>query len=184
MALIAQQKNYEYHKQLTHTHPDRFLKHMKQTQTEQPAAKTGMLIRRPVAEVFEAFINPDITSKFWFTNSTGRLEAEKQIEWSWEMYQVKVPVIVKKIEPNTSIVIEWGNYQNMSTVEWHFKSLGEKGTYVSIVNSGFQGSTAELISQVSDSTKGFTFLLAGLKAFLEHGIQLNLTADAFPKELH
>ena len=30
-------------------------------------AKAEMLIRKPVAEVFEAFINPDITSKFWFT---------------------------------------------------------------------------------------------------------------------
>jgi len=35
---------------------------------------TGMLIRRPVAEVFEAFIDPDITTQFWFTRSSGRLE--------------------------------------------------------------------------------------------------------------
>ena len=26
--------------------------------TETPVAKTGMLIRRPVADVFEAFVNP------------------------------------------------------------------------------------------------------------------------------
>ncbi len=30
-----------------------------------------MLIRKPVAEVFEAFVNPDITSKFWFTKGSG-----------------------------------------------------------------------------------------------------------------
>ena len=36
-------------------------------------SKTAMLIRRPVADVFEAFINPDITTKFWFTKSSGRL---------------------------------------------------------------------------------------------------------------
>jgi uncharacterized protein YndB with AHSA1/START domain len=35
-------------------------------------AKTGMLIRRPVSAVFEAFINPDITTKVWFTKSTGK----------------------------------------------------------------------------------------------------------------
>jgi hypothetical protein len=51
---------------------------------------------------------------------------------------------------------------------------------LTIVNSGFQGSTSELMAQISDSTKGFTFLLAGLKAWLEHGIQLNLSLDAFP----
>jgi hypothetical protein len=51
-----------------------------------PIAKTGMLIRRPVAEVFEAFVNPDITTKFWFTKGSGRLEIGKQVQWDWEMY--------------------------------------------------------------------------------------------------
>lgn len=32
--------------------------------TTKPTAKAEMLIRRPVAEVFEAFVNPAITSKF------------------------------------------------------------------------------------------------------------------------
>jgi len=150
---------------------------------EQAAARTAMLIRKPASEVFEAFINPAITSKFWFTKSTGKLEAGKQIEWTWEMNNVSVPVNVKKIEPNQSIVVEWGNYQHKSTVEWTFKILDDKSTYVSIVNHGFQGTPAEIIDQVSDSTKGFTFLLSGLKAYLEHGIQLNLTADAFPREI-
>lgn len=30
-----------------------------------PAAKAAMLIRKPVQEVFEAMVNPDITSQFW-----------------------------------------------------------------------------------------------------------------------
>lgn len=88
------------------------------------------------------------------------------------MYNISVPVIVKKVDFYTKIIIEWGNYGNMSTVEWVFKSLDESKTYVSIANYGFQGNVPELFAQVSDSTKGFTFLLSGLKAFLEHGIQL------------
>lgn len=34
----------------------------------QPIAKTAMLIRKPVADVFEALVNPEITAKFWFTH--------------------------------------------------------------------------------------------------------------------
>ena len=30
--------------------------------TQVPVMKTGMLIRKPVAEVFEAFVNPDVTT--------------------------------------------------------------------------------------------------------------------------
>ena len=66
------------------------------------------------------------------------------------MYNVSASVIVKEIDPNKKIVIDWGNYQHMTTVEWKFESLGDKETYVSIVNSGFQGSQAEIISQVRD----------------------------------
>jgi uncharacterized protein YndB with AHSA1/START domain len=35
--------------------------------THVPFTQTGMLIRKPVADVFEALVNPDITAKFWFT---------------------------------------------------------------------------------------------------------------------
>lgn len=149
---------------------------------QNPVAKTAMLIRKPVAEVFAAFINPEITTKFWFSKSTGILAAGKQVEWTWEMYNVSVPVVVKEIAPNEKIIIEWGNYQNLSTVEWHFEVFAENETYLSIVNSGFHGNQAELAAQACDSVKGFSFLLAGLKAWLEHGIQLNLVADAFPSK--
>jgi len=38
-----------------------------------PVVRTQLLIRKPVEEVFEAFVNPAITTKFWFTLSTGKL---------------------------------------------------------------------------------------------------------------
>lgn len=41
--------------------------------TKVPLVKTGMLIRKPVADVFEAFIDPLITTMFWFTKSSGRV---------------------------------------------------------------------------------------------------------------
>ena len=147
-------------------------------------AKAEMLIRKPIEEVFQAFINPAITIKFWFTKSSGKLEEGKETEWTWEMYNHSISVRTKKIEVNKKIVIEWGNSDEISTMEWTFKNLGEIGTFVSIVHSGFQGETEKLISQIRDSTEGFTLVLAGLKAYLEHNIELNLISDRFPKELN
>ena len=72
-----------------------------------PVAKTGMLIRRPVADVFAAFIDPEVTTKFWFTKSSGRLEPGKQVKWEWEMYGASTQVTVQAIEANKRIVIEW-----------------------------------------------------------------------------
>jgi uncharacterized protein YndB with AHSA1/START domain len=145
-----------------------------------PVVKTGMLIRKPVAEVFEAFVNPQVTTKFWFTKGSGRLEVGKQVNWEWEMYGISIPVTVKALEPNQRIVIEWPGYSGQTTVEWHFISCPDGSTFVRITNSGFAGDGDSLVKQATDSTQGFSLVLAGLKAYLEHGIQLNLVADRFP----
>lgn len=149
--------------------------------THVPVAKTGMLIRRPIAEVFRAFIDPEITTKFWFTKSSGPLETGKQVIWEWEMYGAANVVTVKRIEPNKRIVIEWQGYSGPTTVEWKFAPQGENATFVSITESGCTGSGDELVKYVTESTQGFTWTLAGLKALLEHDVRLNLVADRFPK---
>ena len=129
-----------------------------------PVAKSEMLIRRPVAEVFEAFVDPAITSRFWFTKGSARLEAGKEVQWEWEMYNFSVPVAVKELEKNKRIVVEWGAYDNPTTIEWVFTARPDNTTFVSITNSGFSGTVDEIVKQALDSTEGFTFVLAGLKA--------------------
>jgi uncharacterized protein YndB with AHSA1/START domain len=146
-------------------------------------AKAEMLIRKPVAEVFEAFINPDITSKFWFTSGSGRLEVGKQVQWDWEMYDAFAEVIVKAIDKNKRILIEWSAYDVPTTVEWIFTPREDDTTFVSITNAGFQGDVQAVAQQAIGSTEGFTLVLAGLKALLEHNIHLNLIADRFPNGL-
>ena len=151
--------------------------------TQAPVAKAAMLIRRPASEVFEAFIDPAITSRFWFTKSTGRLEPGRHVTWTWEMYDVSVDVEVREIETNKRIVIEWGNYGEMTKVEWVFTPQGNDATYVTITNSGFQGDGDKVVKDALDSTGGFTWVLAGLKGLLERDIELNAIRDAFPKGL-
>jgi uncharacterized protein YndB with AHSA1/START domain len=146
-----------------------------------PITKTAMLIRKPVAEVFEAFVDPDITTKFWFTKSSGRLEVGKQVQWEWEMYGISIPVTAKTIEQNKRIVIEWPGYRGATTVEWTFAPQKDGTTFVSVTETGFTGDGDELVKQVTDSTQGHSLVLAGLKALLEHDVKLNLVADRYPK---
>ncbi|MGO4110491.1 SRPBCC family protein [Paenibacillus sp. YAF4_2] len=140
-----------------------------------PVAKAEMLIRRPVSEVYEAFIDPAITTKFWFTKSSARLEAGKQVQWTWEMYGVSAPIQVLELEENKRIVIDWG-----TKAEWTFAALSESETFVTITDSGFQGEAEEVAQRAIGSTEGFTIVLCGAKAYLEHGIQLNLVYDKAP----
>jgi uncharacterized protein YndB with AHSA1/START domain len=143
----------------------------------EPVVRTQMLIRRPVAEVFEAFTDPAITTKFWFTKSSGKLEPGGRVQWTWEMYEASADVTVKEIEPNRRILVEWDGY-GTTLVEWVFEPRTDDSTFVTITNSGFSGDDA--VGNALDSQGGFSFLLAGAKAYLEHGIELNLVVDHTP----
>ena len=148
-----------------------------------PVAKAEMQIRRPPAEVFEAFADPAITAHFWFTSGSGRLEPGAKVEWEWAMYGFSVDVEVIAIEPERRIEVTWSAYGAPSTIAWRFTPLPDGTTFVSVANAGFTGSEAEKAKAALDSTEGFAFVLAGAKAWLEHGVELNLVRDRFPPGL-
>ena len=151
--------------------------------TKIPVATAAMLIRKRPAEVFEAIVNPDITTKFWFTRSSGRLEAGDEATWTWEMYNSSVHVKVLAIETHRRILLEWPYGGVPTLMEWILTPHGNNATYLTVTNSGFNGNGDKVVNDALESKGGFTWVLAGLKAFLEHGVELNLIADAFPKGL-
>lgn len=144
-----------------------------------PTVESQMLIRKPVSEVFQSFIDPNITTNFWFTKSSGKLEVGKIIKWEWEMFNVSTDVWVKEIIPDKKISIEWDNPATI--VDFEFTAKSNDSTYVVIKNYGFRETGDDLIQVIKDNTGGFTTVLDGLKAFLEYNIKLNLIADKFPQ---
>jgi uncharacterized protein YndB with AHSA1/START domain len=146
---------------------------------EAPVAVAEMLIRRPVSEVFEAFVDPEITSKFWFTHGSGRLDGGGDIRWEWRMYGVSTPVGVQEIVKDKKIAIEWSDPP--ATVIWTFTPMFDGATFVSIRNFGFAGDADQCVKQAIDSAGGFSFVLAGAKAWLEQGVSLGLIGDRHPK---
>lgn len=143
-----------------------------------PVVEAQMLIRKPVYEVFQAFIDPKITRNFWFTKSSGKLEKGRRVKWEWEMYNVSTEVEVKEVIQNQLISIEWD--EPTTTVDFEFTEHTEGSTYVVIKNYGFGQTGNALIEAIKNNTGGFTTVLDGLKAYLEHGIKLNLVGDKFP----
>lgn len=143
-----------------------------------PTVECQMMIKKTISEVFQAFIDPSITTKFWFTKSSGQLEVGKTITWEWEMYNISSDVQVKEIIPNKKISIEWDD--PATTVDFEFTALTDNSTYVVIKNYGFSQTGDDLIEIIKNNTGGFTTVLDGLKAYLEFGIELNLIKDKFP----
>jgi len=79
---------------------------------KRPMVECQMMIRKPISEVFRAFVDPKITTKFWFSKSSGKLEKDKTVTWEWEMYGVADEIKVVELVPNEKITIEWDNPTN------------------------------------------------------------------------
>ena len=153
--------------------------------TTAPAVDVGMLVRRPPDEVFEALADPSVTTRFWYTRSTGRMTEGAELTWTWEMYGVSSKVWVEEVRPGRLIRFRWDSYDpaHPTTVRFEFTPYQGDTTYLRITETGFTGDDSTQVSQALDSTAGFTFLLSSLKAALEHDITLRVTMDAHPPDL-
>jgi uncharacterized protein YndB with AHSA1/START domain len=153
--------------------------------TKPPSVDVGLLIRRPPHDVFEALADPSITTRFWYTKSTGRMAEGAEITWEWEMHGVSGKVRVKEVQDGRRIRFCWDGYDpsHPTTVEFQFVPYENDTTYVHITETGFTGDADTQVRRVTDSTAGFTFLLSSLKAALEHDITLRVVLDAHPPRL-
>jgi uncharacterized protein YndB with AHSA1/START domain len=143
-----------------------------------------MLIRRPARDVFAALTDPALTTRFWFTKSSGPVTHGAELTWTWEMYGVSSAVSVTDVEQDRLLRFTWSGYDpaHPTTVEFRFVPWAE-GTYVQVTETGFSGGGDTQVSRALDAAQGFTFLLSSLKAFLEHDVVLRVVLDAHPAGL-
>ena len=150
--------------------------------THIPTVRVGMLVHRPPADVFRAFLDPAVTTRFWYTKSSGPMTPGAELRWDWEMYGVSATVAVKEVEADSRIVFAWGD-PRPTTVELGFTPWPTGGTYVQVTETGLSGTGDEVVAHVAGSTGGFTTVLCALKALLEHDVELTAVADHHPKSV-
>lgn len=150
--------------------------------TQVPSVKAGMLIRRPPMEVFQAFVDPAVTTRFWFTTSSGKLTQGAKVRWDWETYGVSTTVSVTAVEEDSRIVFDW-NDDNPTTVEMRFIPWEHDTTYVQVTETGLSGDGDEIVAYTTGSAEGFSMVLCALKALLEHDVVLTAVVDHLPKGL-
>lgn len=143
-------------------------------------ARAAMMIRKPVNDVFNAFTDAEAITKFWFSKSTGNLQPGAKVQWTWESYNLTTGAEVKEFEQNKRILICWTGGGDPTLVEWLFKDRGNGTTFVTIVHSGAELEGEKLLESAIGTTEGWAWVLAGAKAYLEQGVELNLIWDRFP----
>ena len=139
-----------------------------------------MLIRAPPESVFDALTNPSITTRFWYTKSSGRIAQGAELVWEWEMYGASTHVKVIEVQANRLVRFNWDGFDSTkpTTVEFRIIPYHENTSYLRITETGFTGDGDTQTERAIDLTGGFTFMISALKAALEHDITLRVTGDA------
>lgn len=141
--------------------------------------KVSGRIARPVAEVFEAVVDPDQLSQYFTTGGAkGRLETGATVSWDFADFPGAFPVEVVEVDQDRRIVLRWeGEDATHTTVTMEFDPLDDGRTLVSIAEEGWQPTDSGTEASYRNC-EGWTGALCAMKVWLEHRINLR---DGFYK---
>ena len=133
-------------------------------------------ISKPVHEVFEAVADPEQLSHYFTTGGAqGRLETGATVTWDFHDFPGAFPVWVKDVVPDERIVLEWKANEPGTdyrvTVTVAFKPTDDGRTLVEIAEEGWHETAAALKASYGNCM-GWSQMLAALKMWLEHGINM------------
>lgn len=136
------------------------------------SAHAKMLIRAPVADVFDAFADQRRISEFWLKSSSGPLVPGAHVEWQFMLPGARETVDVMEFVHNEHINFRWSSG---FVVDITFQQHADGTTRVSVIVSGFSG--PDSATQAVNATEGFAIVLCDLKTLLETGKSGGMVRD-------
>ena len=131
-------------------------------------AKATIQIQKPIDEVFEGIVNPENMTKYFISESSGRLETGKELIWKFSESPDECPVKEVKVETNRSVSFVW---DDETVVNITLESQHDKSTVVKVTEDG-KAYSEDNLKWVVGNTEGWANFLACMKAYLEYGIFL------------
>lgn len=143
------------------------------------SAKAESIVRASPSAVFDAFVDAEKMSLFWFTRRDDGLQEGKTTSWfvgdAKDAYAIEVNVV--EIVESKTIRINWGDGEHVTQVLWSIRGTNDGHSILTIEETGFKGTEEQIIAKALDSTSGFNQVIIALKAYLEHGVIINVVTD-------
>lgn len=140
-------------------------------------AKATLQIQKPINEVFEAIVNPEKMTKYFISESSGRMETGKELTWEFGDFPGKFPVKIAEVQLNKSVSFVW---DEETVVNITLEDQPDKSTVVK-VTEGEKELNEKNLKWLTDNTFGWTNFLDCMKAYLEYGINLRKGAFDYVK---
>ncbi|RKH51004.1 ATPase [Corallococcus sp. AB049A] len=138
----------------------------------EPKFQVQLKIRKPVAQVFEAVVNPAKLSGYFVKTSSGPLATGATVKWSFAEAPGEFDVITREVVPNERIVLEWpADRGALTRVEMTFVPLDAGNTMVKVSESGWKPDEKGFELSYGNAG-GWMHMMLCLKGYLEFGINL------------
>lgn len=138
----------------------------------------GGHISKPRREVYEAVADPQQLSKYFTTGGAkGRMETGSTVTWDFHDFPGAFPVEVVEAVQDEKLVFRWGGNdlvggETRATVTFEFSDVDQGArTKVMITEAAWQA-TDNGAKAAFGNCEGWTGMLAAMKCWLEHGINL------------
>ncbi|WP_397361829.1 SRPBCC domain-containing protein [Paenibacillus sp.] len=118
---------------------------------------TKFKIFKTVNEVFEAIIDPEKMSNYWFSWGTGRMEQGKTITWRYDEYNAEVDIHVLEVvnnRNNRTIIFSWGGSDQETVVTITLTELEPASTVIEVIESGLRENDPEIVNKMIDQKEG------------------------------
>jgi uncharacterized protein YndB with AHSA1/START domain len=128
----------------------------------------------PVAQAYEAVADPaQLRQHFTMGGAVGRMETGATVTWDFADFPGAFPVQVIEADPPQRLVFDWSHPsgEGMNRVIFRFQSVGADRCKVIVSESGWTAD-AEGLKAAYGNCMGWSHMLAAMKAWLDHGIQL------------
>lgn len=129
-------------------------------------------ITKPVSEVFNAVINPDILNRYFTLEAKGEIKQGASVFWNWSNYKDGITVDIDEVIQNEKIKFSWMSGAGYKTnVIMEFKETEDLRTLITIEENGWSMDQKSIESSY-DNCAGWEHMSTCLKAHLQHGIDL------------
>ncbi|MBU3030168.1 SRPBCC domain-containing protein [Paracoccus sp. XHP0099] len=128
----------------------------------------------PAGRAYEAVADPgQLQQHFTMGGAQGRMQTGATVTWEFADFPGPFDVTVAEADPPRLIVFDWGHPSGEGTnrVTFRFEPIGIDRCKVDVSESGWTAS-AEGLRSAYGNCMGWSHMLAAMKAWLDHGIQL------------
>jgi uncharacterized protein YndB with AHSA1/START domain len=141
--------------------------------------KAALQVLKPVEEVFEAIVDPAKMAHYFISQSTGRMEENRELVWRFPEFDTAFTIRTGKIEKDKYISWHWRSEDGKELLTEITLTAGKpNNTLVTVTEKGMNNDEAG-IKWLKGNTEGWANFLACLKAYLEYGINLRKGAFDF-----